>query len=86
MNFSATTILDPSNFGEGKTFLGASDVTTDASGQATFETSAFPLVPGALRVTATATDPFGNTSEFSASIGQLQNISTRLRVLTGDNV
>ena len=85
VEFFGNEILDPTNFGEGKTFLGASDVTTDASGQATFDVS-FPALPGALRVTSTATDPAGKTSEFSASIGQLQNISTRLRVLTGDNV
>src|SRR5262249_7381894 len=36
---------------------------------------------------ATATDPLGNTSEFSASFGtELLNISTRLQVLTGDQV
>jgi len=34
----------------------------------------------------TATDPNGNTSEFSPEAGQLLNISTRLRVQTGDNV
>ena len=34
----------------------------------------------------TATDPNGNTSEFSAEAGQLLNISARLRVQTGDNV
>ena len=38
------------------------------------------------RVTSTATDPNGNTSEFSSAIGQLLNISTRLRVQTGENV
>jgi hypothetical protein len=86
LEFFGNDALDPSNYGEGKTFLGSTNVTTDASGHISFETVGFPLVPGALRVTATATDPLGNTSEFSASIGQLQNISTRLRVLTGDNV
>jgi len=34
----------------------------------------------------TATDPNGNTSEFSPEMGQLMNISTRLRVQTGENV
>jgi hypothetical protein len=33
---------------------------------------------------ATATDPNGNTSEFSGAIGQLLNISTRMEVLTGN--
>jgi len=86
VEFFGNDALDPSGFGEGRYFLGASNVTTDASGHISFETVGFSLVPGALRVTATATDPLGNTSEFSTSIGQLQNISTRLRVLGGDNV
>jgi len=37
-------------------------------------------------LTVTATDPNGNTSEFSPEAGQLLNISSRLRVQTGDNV
>ena len=85
VEFFGNDAIDPSNYGEGKTFLGATDVATDGSGHATFDVT-FPLLPGALRVTSTATDPSGNTSEFSTSIGQLLNVSTRLRVLTGDNV
>ncbi len=85
VEFFGNDAIDPSNYGEGKTFLGASDVTTDASGHAAFDLT-FPLVPGSLRVTSIATDPSGNTSEFSTSVGQLLNISTRLRVLGGDNV
>ena len=85
VEFFGNEAIDPSNNGEGKTFLGATDVTTDGSGHAAFNVS-LPLGPGALRVTSTATDPSGNTSEFSLSVGQLLNISTRLRVLTGDNV
>ena len=76
--------VDPSNYGEGKTFLGSTDLTTDSSGHADIDVS-FPALAGSLRATSTATDPSGNTSEFSASIGQLQNISTRLGVLAGDN-
>src|SRR5262249_47498581 len=34
----------------------------------------------------TATDPNGNTSEFSGAIGQLLNVSTRMQVLTGSSV
>lgn len=85
LEFFGNDAVDPSNYGEGKTFLGSTDLTTDASGHADIDVS-FPALPGALRVTSTATDPLGNTSEFSASIGQLQNISTRLGVLAGDNI
>jgi hypothetical protein len=55
----------PQDFLEGKTYLGSDIVTTNASGNAVINT-VLPLVldPGA-RVTATATDPDGNTSEFS---------------------
>ncbi len=84
LEFFGNEALDPSNYGEGKTFLGATSVTTDASGHAAFDVT-FPALEGALRVTSTATDPSGNTSEFSTSVGQLLNISTRLRVQTGDN-
>jgi hypothetical protein len=51
---------------QGKTFLGTATVTTDATGEATF-TFAVSLPPlDATVVTATATDPLGNTSQFSA--------------------
>jgi hypothetical protein len=72
-------------YGEGKYFLGFVSVITNGNGNATFDQS-FSAPAGAAHVTATATDPLGNTSEFSAAIGQLLNISTRLRVQTGDNV
>jgi CSLREA domain-containing protein len=56
---------DPSGFGEGRTFRTAVNVTTDASGDAPFTANA-GAVPEGQVITATATDPNGNTSEFSA--------------------
>jgi uncharacterized repeat protein (TIGR01451 family) len=56
---------DPFGYGEGRTPLGLTSVTTDAAGDGSFSfTPAAPLATGAF-VTATATDPDGNTSEFS---------------------
>ena len=93
LEFFVSAAADASGNGEGRTFLGAQDVTTDASGDAAFNV-VLPVLPpaGQTFISATATDPANNTSEFSATIeatlaaGQLLNISTRLRVLTGDNV
>lgn len=74
-----------SGYDDGQTFVGATDVTTDAKGDASFS-SVVPQIDGNQRITMTATDPNGNTSQFSPAIGQALNIATRLRVQTGDNV
>jgi parallel beta-helix repeat protein len=53
---------------EGKTYLGSGQVTTDGSGNADINVN-LPVTIGAGEpVTATATDPDGNTSEFSQRI------------------
>lgn len=56
----ANDTCDPSGHGEGQRFVQALDVTTDAAGQAAFGVTAAGGV-----ITLTATDPDGNTSEFS---------------------
>jgi BACON domain-containing protein len=56
---------DPSGFGEGQTFLGSLMVTTDDNGDTNFKISFTPGVETGRLITATATDPKGNTSEFS---------------------
>lgn len=59
---------DPSAHGEGKTFLGALTVFTDASGEASFESLFAGAAGVGSAVSATATDQFGNTSEFSLNV------------------
>ncbi len=68
LQFFANAAADPSGFGQGQTFLGQTTVTTGEGGNATFSVS-FPSPPAAQDiVTATATDPNGNTSEFSQAL------------------
>jgi hypothetical protein len=72
VEFFSNAACDPSGFGEGARFLGSTDVTTDGAGNASFTLTGLGD-PGTDRiVTATATDPNGNTSEFSAcqAVGQ----------------
>ena len=93
IDFYQNTEVDPSGFGEGETYLGSLDVHTSASGEVFFS---FPLeaaVDAAGKfITATATDPDGNTSEFCKAseavpaLGRFLNVSTRLRVESGANV
>jgi uncharacterized repeat protein (TIGR01451 family) len=62
----ASPAPDPSGYGQGKVVLGSITVTTDDEGNATFTV---PISSGASpgqSIAATATDPAGNTSEFSA--------------------
>ena len=85
VEFFANNTIDPSGHGEGQIFLKSMNVMTNGSGDANFNVSV-PQIGANQRVTATATDPAGNTSEFSGAIGQLLNLSTRMRVLTGNSV
>ncbi len=65
VDFYANSACSPSGFGQGESFIGSSIVTTDASGNSSFNVQ-FPVsVPAGSILTATATDPDGNTSEFS---------------------
>jgi CSLREA domain-containing protein len=61
----------PTGAGEGRKFLGARDLPTDVSGNASFGngTAMFAIPAGHSVFTATATDPDGNTSEFSQCFG-----------------
>jgi hypothetical protein len=52
--------------GEGKKFVGQKSVTTNANGNISFDFQPAQAIPAGQTVTATATDPGGNTSEFSA--------------------
>jgi hypothetical protein len=55
----------PHDYFQGETYLGSLQVTTDGSGDATFATDVAFVLEAGQPVTATATDPGGNTSEFS---------------------
>ncbi len=63
--FFANTVCDPSGNGEGERFLGSAMVTTDGSGNMSFTVTFSAPVPVGHFITATATDPDNNTSEFS---------------------
>lgn len=58
-------VCDASGFGEGEKYLGSVNVTTDGTGTATFTFTPGTAIPAGHFATATATDPSGNTSEFS---------------------
>jgi uncharacterized repeat protein (TIGR01451 family) len=65
IEFHTVATCDASGHGEG-TFLEARDVTADGNGDVSFQTTlSAPLAAGTI-LTATATSPDGDTSEFSA--------------------
>ena len=67
-----------------QTYIGSKNVTTDGTGNATFS-AAFVFDATSTVFNATATDPDGDTSEFFRHPANLQNLSARAAVGTGDN-
>ena len=86
LEFFSNDAYDPSGFGEGQTWIKSIDVSSFDNTERFGVGMAFQSAVPAKNITITATDPNGNTSEFSPEMGQLKNISTRLRVQTGENV
>jgi hypothetical protein len=67
-----------------QTYVGSKNVATDSTGKATFSAS-FAFAATSPVFNATATDYNGNTSEFFRHPANLQNLSARAAVGTGDN-
>lgn len=68
LEFFSSPAPDPTGFGEGRTYLGTMDVFVPAPGATPFTAVLPGTLPGDTVVTATATDPTGNTSEFSRAV------------------
>ena len=67
VEFFSSPVCSATGFGEGRTFRGSTLVTTGGGGQATLAT-VIPLALVDPFLTATVTDPLGNTSEFSPCV------------------
>jgi hypothetical protein len=67
LEFFSNTAADPSGFGEGETFRGATTVTTDGAGNVNFSFNIPVALPAGQFVSATATES-SNTSEFAQSV------------------
>jgi hypothetical protein len=86
IDFYSNGSVDPSGNGEGAQFFNTTSVTTDGNGDATINAT-FPIaLPVGRVITATATDPNGNTSEFSAAdsigaTGSVQFTATSVQVI-----
>jgi hypothetical protein len=65
LEFFANAVCSPSGNGEGQTYIGSTNVTTDASGNASFGPLSFAVPAGQSIITSTATSATGDTSEFS---------------------
>jgi CSLREA domain-containing protein len=74
IEFFASDRCDASGFGEGRTFVGTAQATTDNNGNASFSEPSLPLPDPWVVFTATATDPDGNTSEFSQCFGTADHL------------
>ena len=73
MEFFSNPTGDPSGYGQGQTFLTSTTVTTGSDGSGAFLVPTLgPLTVGD-SVSSTATDPAGNTSEFSADSIAIQS-------------
>ena len=80
LEFFANAAVDSSGFAQGEVYLGSVEVATPTSGAAPVQAQ-LPVPPGGFPwITATATDPDGNTSTFSLPVPTRS--STTLQIMT----
>jgi CSLREA domain-containing protein len=86
IEFFSNTAVGPSGFAQGETFLGFTTVTTGADGRGQFIATLPVAVADRRLVTATATDPFNNTSEFSTRLAVGDVLGSVYTVNTTDDL
>jgi hypothetical protein len=84
VEFFSNDALDPSSHGEGRVFLGWTNVTTDTSGFVAFTAVLPAAVTNGQFLTATATDDRNYTSEFSPRLG-IGDVLTNVIVVNSIN-
>jgi titin len=72
LQFFGSPVGDASGYGEGQVFLGQTNLTLGVACSSNFTVYLPAIVPPSWVVTATATDPANNTSEFSAWVSNVQ--------------
>jgi hypothetical protein len=91
VEFFANAVCDSSGFGQGERYLDTAAVTTDSGGLADFMITLNQEVDPGQFITATATDPGGNTSTFSncqvvsgpTAAGQVSGSGISVEMLSG---
>ncbi len=68
IEFFSSPTVDATGYGQGQTYLGFVNATTDGSGNAAINTTLTSSVAAGEFLSATATDSGNNTSEFSATV------------------
>jgi choice-of-anchor A domain-containing protein len=74
LEFFASATCSSTGYGPGQSFLGSATLNLDSTGSANFNLNNLALATAGQFMTATATDPDGNTSEFSACTPITPNI------------
>jgi hypothetical protein len=74
IDFYASPGCDLSGVGEGDQYLGTATVTTAADGNSAIDFTATSALSAGATISATATDPAGNTSEFSTCAAAAVNL------------
>ena len=84
IEFFASSAADGSGYGEGQRYLGFTNVTTNATGNAIIGVTLATSLTAGEFVTATATDPLNNTSEFSNTVLAYQSLIVTTTANTSD--
>ena len=83
LQFFSNSSCDPSGFGEGERLVGSMTVTTDANCEASFSFT-LPALASGQSITATATSPRNQTSEFSNCVAVLTTPQAQIQQLIQD--
>jgi hypothetical protein len=81
--FTIEFFSNPAGTSQGRTFLGSTSTTTNGACSGAFNAVLAQTVSAGLNITAAATDPSGNTSEFSAAVASTATLTAANATVTG---